>query len=56
MLEFEGGTIKKLSDLSFSQVGADTVISYAHNTNTITLVGVGLEDLMAHQTHDFLFV
>jgi hypothetical protein len=56
VIEFAGPGTNSLDELSFSQVGNDTVISYGYNGSSITLVGVGLEQLMAHQAHDFLFV
>lgn len=55
VLEFTGG-IDSLADLSFATVGNDTVISFGNNGVAVTLVGVGLDQLMAHQAHDFLFV
>ncbi len=56
VLEFTGTGINSLADLSFSKVGNDTVISYGYHGSSITLVGVGLEQLMSHSAHDFLFV
>ncbi len=56
VLEFTGNGVNSLDELSFAKVGNDTVISYGTWADTITLVGVGLEELKAHQAHDFLFV
>ena len=55
VLEFTWG-INSLADLSFATVGNDTVISFGNNGVAVTLVGVGLDQLMAHAAHDFLFV
>lgn len=49
-----GAGINGLDELSFAKVGNDTVISVG--SSSITLVGVGLDELKAHQAHDFLFV
>jgi len=56
VLQFGGVHVNSLSDLIFSKVGNDTVINYGTHSGSITLVGVGFEQLMAHQAHDFLFV
>jgi Ca2+-binding RTX toxin-like protein len=55
VIEFTGAVVNSLADLSFSKVGNDTVIEYG-GYNSITLVGVSFEQLMANQAHDFLFV
>jgi Ca2+-binding RTX toxin-like protein len=57
VLEFTtigGEGINSLHELSFAKVGHDTVISFG--ASSVTLVGVGLEQLMANAAHDFLFV
>ena len=58
MLEFRtagwGGTAESLDDLEFSQAGNDTVIE-TFEGDTITLVGINLEQLMAHASTDFIF-
>ena len=56
VLEFTGVHVNSLSDLIFSKVGNDTVISYGGFDGSITLVGVGYDQLVANQAHDFLFV
>ena len=56
VLEFTGSGVNSLAELSFAKVGNDTVISYGTHDDSITLVGVSLEELKAHQAHDFLFV
>jgi Ca2+-binding RTX toxin-like protein len=43
-------------DLSFSQVGADTVITYQHGVpGSVTLQGVALDSLMQHASSEFIF-
>jgi Ca2+-binding RTX toxin-like protein len=54
-LKFAVTGIDSVSDLSVSQVGNDTVISYGNNGSSITLQNVDAHNLMAHQSHDFLF-
>lgn len=56
VLQFGGVHVNSLADLTFSKVGNDTVINYGTYNGSITLVGVGFEQLMSHQAHDFLFV
>ncbi len=56
VLEFTGNGINSLEQLSFAEVGNDTVISYGYHGSSITLVGVDLDQLKIHQAHDFLFV
>lgn len=60
MLKFQsrtiwGGSVESLDDLTFSQVGDDTVISYGHTGESITLLGVDLTQLQLHASTDFLF-
>src|SRR5262245_28395109 len=50
-----GWQTASMNDLTFSQVGGDTVISYGSAGEAITLTGVDLSQLMAHASHDFLF-
>jgi Ca2+-binding RTX toxin-like protein len=59
VLEFRGFNVNSTADLSFSQVGNDTVVSLASSSSfsySIALQNVSLEQLMAHQAHDLLFV
>ena len=62
VLEFRSGgwgapqsTVDSLDDLSFSQVGNDTVISFGYYGESITLTGVNLAELHLHASTDFLF-
>jgi len=62
VLEFRGGgwgmppsAVHDLDDLTFSQVGNDTVISYGYYGESITLTGVNLAELHLHASTDFLF-
>jgi hypothetical protein len=59
VLEFRtsgwGGHVESLNDLSFSQVGNDTVISYGNQGESITLTGVNVAELHLHASTDFLF-
>ena len=50
-----GGSAESLDDLTFSQAGDDTVISYGHTGKSIILLGVDLAQLQAHASTDFLF-
>jgi Ca2+-binding RTX toxin-like protein len=58
-LEFRSGTwgghVESLNDLSFSQVGNDTVISFGTYGESITLTGVSTAALHLHASTDFLF-
>ena len=56
VLQFGGVHVHSLADLTFSKVVNDTVFNYGTYNGSITLVGVGFEQLMSHQAHDFLFV
>jgi Ca2+-binding RTX toxin-like protein len=53
-LEFSG--IDSLWDLSFTQVGADTVIGYVGGEGSITLTGVNTDELLQHHLTDLLLV
>lgn len=44
-----------MGDLTFSQVGSDTVIAFGSVGDSITLTGVNLNQLMLNASHDFLF-
>jgi Ca2+-binding RTX toxin-like protein len=59
VLEFRtsgwSGHVESLNDLSFSQVGNDTVISFGNQGESITLTGVNLAELHLHASTDFLF-
>ena len=46
---------ESLNDLSFSQVGNDTVISFGNYGESITLTGVSVAQLHLHASTDFLF-
>jgi hypothetical protein len=46
--------IDTLWDLSFTQVGADTIITYAQADGAITLIGVDPNNLLQHRTTDLL--
>jgi Ca2+-binding RTX toxin-like protein len=48
------GGVDSLDDLTFSQVGADTVISFG-NAASITLDNVDMQQLLANASTDFLF-
>ncbi len=50
-----GGQVESLDDLTFSQVGNDTVISYGDYGELITLLGVDQAQLHLHAATDFLF-
>jgi Ca2+-binding RTX toxin-like protein len=50
-----GNGVHSLDDLTFSQAGSDTVISYGYTGDSITLRNVDLEQLMSHAATDFLF-
>jgi Ca2+-binding RTX toxin-like protein len=47
--------IDDVSDLAIAQVGNDTVISYGYYGDSITLIGVNAEQLLANAASDFLF-
>ena len=49
------GAVESLEDLSFSQVGNNTVISYGYHGESITLTGVSVAELHLHASTDFLF-
>jgi Ca2+-binding RTX toxin-like protein len=51
-LQFSG--IDSLADLNLTQVGADTVITYAQCEGSITLLGVNAADLLQHPCIDFV--
>ena len=59
VLEFRSGgwarPVESLNDLSFSQVGNDTVISFGNHGESITLTGVNVAELHLHASTDFLF-
>jgi Ca2+-binding RTX toxin-like protein len=63
VLEFRSGggwgapqsSVDGLDDLTFSQVGNDTVISFGYHGESITLTGVNLAELHLHASTDFLF-
>jgi serralysin len=57
VLHFHNPTsaVASLADLALSQVGTDTVISYGTAGESVTLVGVDLEQLMSHVSTDFFF-
>ena len=63
VLEFRSGggwgapqsSVDSLDDLSFSQVGNDTVISFGYHGESITLTGVSVAELHLHASTDFLF-
>ena len=60
VLEFQsrslhGGQAESSDDLTFSQVGNDTVVSYGYSGESITLTGVDLAELQLHTATDFLF-
>jgi large repetitive protein len=50
-----GGHVESLDDLSFNQVGNDTVISFGNQGESITLTGVNVAELHLHALTDFLF-
>jgi Ca2+-binding RTX toxin-like protein len=50
-----GWQTASMNDLTLSQVGSDTVITYGGMADSITLTGVNLSHLMANASHDFLF-
>ena len=59
VLEFRSGGwaghVESLNDLSFSQVGNDTVISFGNQGELITMTGVNVAELHLHASTDFLF-
>lgn len=54
-LQFIGNTVDDLGDLTFSQVGADTLMTYGSRGDSITLLNVDMNQLMANAFTDFLF-
>lgn len=48
------GGVDSLEDLTFSQAGSDTVISFGY-AESITLRNVDMQQLLANASHDFLF-
>jgi Ca2+-binding RTX toxin-like protein len=48
------GGVDSLDDLTFSQAGSDTVISFGY-AESITLRNVDMEQLLSHAATDFLF-
>jgi Ca2+-binding RTX toxin-like protein len=54
--ELQFNMIGDIGALNFTQSGADTVITFDDVAGSITLTGVNLDSLLAHQTTDFWFI
>ena len=57
-LEFSGSGVHGMNDLHFFQAGSGTIITYNEGSEaaSITLLGVDMNQLLAHAQADFMFV